>query len=78
MSYAPFVTIVYRLNNLLKEELGFRFRHLSVSLGFQVRVKRTSLDMLYDQVHLLVRVECFIELNYISIAWLCWDDQVSP
>lgn len=64
------VAKVNSLNDLGPQELGLKFRHLSIGLHLEVPVKTASIHVLHDDEHLLVRFKCLVELRNIGVVEL--------
>ena len=64
------VAIVNRLDYLLPEEFGLKFRHLSVWLHLEVAVQGAAIHVLHKDEDLLVRLEGFVEFGNVGMVQL--------
>lgn len=67
MGNALQMQIVYTLDQLLEDALGFPLFNSPELSQFQIAVQALALDMLHDQVDCLVGVNGFIELNNVGV-----------
>lgn len=54
MSYVSLMKVVYAEDDLLPEEFGLDFSHLSVGFSLEVAVERASVDVLHDKEYLFM------------------------
>lgn len=55
--------VVYAEDDLLPEEFGLDFSHLSVGFSLEVAVERASVDVLHDKEYLFMWLEGFVKFG---------------
>lgn len=73
MRHVPLVQVVDTKHDLLPQEFGLDLGHLAVGFALEVTMEGASVDVLHDQEHLLVRLECLVEFGQAVVVDLLHD-----